>query len=67
MIRILSKPLLFTWTRNIVQFHQADKASAITGIEDIVPILGGLGREEVIAELPALLQVKLITLSQMLE
>lgn len=34
-----------------------DEPSAATGVEYIVPILGGLGREGVKAELPTLLQV----------
>ncbi|CBJ30708.1 conserved unknown protein [Ectocarpus siliculosus] len=35
---------------------KVDEPSAATGVEYIVPILGGLGREGVMAELPALLQ-----------
>ncbi|CAN0335377.1 unnamed protein product [Ectocarpus fasciculatus] len=35
---------------------KADEPSAATGVEYMVPVLGGLGREGVMAELPALLQ-----------
>lgn len=38
-------------------YHQEDGDTATSGIEYMVPILGGLGREGVMAELPALLQV----------
>lgn len=41
----------------IAWLPQADEVNATSGIEYIVPILGGLGREGVMAELPALLQV----------
>lgn len=34
-----------------------NEVNGTSGIEYIVPILGGLGREGVMAELPALLQV----------
>lgn len=38
--------------------RQAEEIGATTGIEYIVPILAGLGRQGVMEELPALLQVK---------
>lgn len=47
-------------------FRQAEESKATTGIEYIVPILAGLGREGVMAELPALLQVS-VDLSKVLE
>ncbi len=43
------------------RFHQADDATS--GIEYIVPILGGLGRDGVMAELPAILQVRILVLA----
>lgn len=37
---------------------QADEPKGTAGIEYMVPMLGGVGREGVTAELPALLQVR---------
>lgn len=42
----------------VVRFRQVDKKNEAVGVEYMVPVLGGLGREGVAKELPALLQVR---------